>query len=548
MFNTRCLVLALTLSLSSLVAGCLETTQPGEEPNHGCTPESDQSVCARTGNNCGAFSATDNCGFERVIASCGLCAPDETCGGAGTENVCGKPGGTNSTAENTDALCSDGISNDGDRFVDCDDFDCSQNPKVTVCRSSGVENTNALCSDGVSNDGDRFVDCDDFDCSDNPAVTVCGDGPVGSTPSETLLPIRKLPALTRLQLTEVIALESAQTGDGKYLVTGQASSYVASSRAFIARVKVDGTLDSTFGEGGVVVPTDVNCGGAESSALARTSTNTFVSFRCGLWSVDHVSGAVSFLDDSVYGRPVASDGQAAYFYRSLPADPSDPLTVRAAFVIERWISATQKDPTYGEGGAFSSAAIDSMLDRTSNLFIDGDARGLVFAGSRFSGGGRVIVARVTADGALDTAFGVDGFASDSVTYQNGDAPVGVATTSKGISVLVDGYDDHPIRLVTFTGNGTSPATSTMGPDLVRSGFIEGRGEDGTVGMRGFLEPHGQTAIVVARPTTGGSYRMTILEGGGAAAGFFVEGQNFTAFGNRNLSTTPEVVIIRGRLP
>ncbi|MCK5688930.1 WD40 repeat domain-containing protein [Myxococcota bacterium] len=37
-----------------------------------------------------------------------------------------------------------------------------------------VENTDALCSDGISNDGDRYIDCDDYDCLLNPDVTVCG--------------------------------------------------------------------------------------------------------------------------------------------------------------------------------------------------------------------------------------------------------------------------------------------------------------------------------------------------------------------------------------
>jgi hypothetical protein len=35
------------------------------------------------------------------------------------------------------------------------------------------EDTNALCSDGLDNDGDTFIDCNDFNCSRNPAVTVC---------------------------------------------------------------------------------------------------------------------------------------------------------------------------------------------------------------------------------------------------------------------------------------------------------------------------------------------------------------------------------------
>lgn len=91
--------------------------------------------------------------------------------------------------ENTDALCNDGISNDGDQYVDCADYDCTKTAGITVCADAGTgpvgtdggtstgtpENTDALCSDGVSNDGDRFVDCDDYDCSKGEAVTVCKD-------------------------------------------------------------------------------------------------------------------------------------------------------------------------------------------------------------------------------------------------------------------------------------------------------------------------------------------------------------------------------------
>ena len=38
---------------------------------------------------------------------------------------------------------------------------------------NGAENTNALCSDGVDNDGDLFTDCEDFSCSHSDTVTVC---------------------------------------------------------------------------------------------------------------------------------------------------------------------------------------------------------------------------------------------------------------------------------------------------------------------------------------------------------------------------------------
>ncbi|MDQ3031687.1 MAG: hypothetical protein M3Y87_04660 [Myxococcota bacterium] len=98
-------------------------------------------------------------------------------------------------AEDTLAACMDGCSNDGDRFVDCDDFDCCgprvDCPATTACGSrpdsgpimdcpgpDAPEDTLAACSDGCSNDGDRFVDCEDRDCctvrTDCPAASFCG--------------------------------------------------------------------------------------------------------------------------------------------------------------------------------------------------------------------------------------------------------------------------------------------------------------------------------------------------------------------------------------
>ncbi len=62
-------------------------------------------------------------------------------------------------AEATNELCSDGMDNDGDDFIDCRDFSCRLNPAVTVCESF------ERCSDGIDNDGDGRFDCGDFDCT-----------------------------------------------------------------------------------------------------------------------------------------------------------------------------------------------------------------------------------------------------------------------------------------------------------------------------------------------------------------------------------------------
>ena len=105
---------------------------------------------------------------------------------AASEIVWAEPGGRTVSAtvggecavrvESTPAACSDQCSNDGDPFVNCEDFDCCDVvncPADTACGAVcvlGPEDTVATCTDECSNDGDTFIDCEDFDCC---GVVVC---------------------------------------------------------------------------------------------------------------------------------------------------------------------------------------------------------------------------------------------------------------------------------------------------------------------------------------------------------------------------------------
>jgi len=110
--------------------------------------------------------------------------------------------------EESDEACSDGIDNDGDGFIDCEDRDCTINPYITVCPHSendctngidddadgfidasdwdckGAESSDEACADRADNDGDGYIDCDDYDCSRNPEVTVCNDSGTTSTEND----------------------------------------------------------------------------------------------------------------------------------------------------------------------------------------------------------------------------------------------------------------------------------------------------------------------------------------------------------------------------
>ena len=56
---------------------------------NGCAAQSNSSLCASYGKNCGTFTAVDNCGATRTVSSCGSCSYPNQCSGGGVANVCG---------------------------------------------------------------------------------------------------------------------------------------------------------------------------------------------------------------------------------------------------------------------------------------------------------------------------------------------------------------------------------------------------------------------------------------------------------------------------
>jgi hypothetical protein len=208
-------------SCRSSAAVCAATLDAGRPPRDAaarrdvgaCTPsgaENTDSACADgVDNDCNGFVDCNDFGCSRAAAVT-VCRRD---GGSSIDVPPARDSGvrrdsgarrdvgpcTPSGMESTNASCSDGVDNDCDGYVDCNDFNCSRTAAVTVCHDagsaidvptardsgtrrdigpctvSGTESTNAACSDGVDNDCDGFVDCNDFNCSRTAAVTVCHD-------------------------------------------------------------------------------------------------------------------------------------------------------------------------------------------------------------------------------------------------------------------------------------------------------------------------------------------------------------------------------------
>ena len=70
-------------------------------------------------------------------------------------------------------VCDNGVDDDGDGMVDCDDPDCAGHPGCELEPEHGV----AGCTDGRDNDGDGLIDCDDTeDCSVVEELGECCNG------------------------------------------------------------------------------------------------------------------------------------------------------------------------------------------------------------------------------------------------------------------------------------------------------------------------------------------------------------------------------------
>ena len=88
-------------------------------------------------------------------------------------DLVGYSGGSGGGSGGTE-ICDDDTDNDGDGYVDCDDWDCDDDPACGG--SSGGGEGDEICDDDTDNDGDGYIDCDDWDCDDDPACGSSGGG------------------------------------------------------------------------------------------------------------------------------------------------------------------------------------------------------------------------------------------------------------------------------------------------------------------------------------------------------------------------------------
>ncbi len=237
--------------------------------------------------------------------------------------------------------------------------------------------------------------------------------------------------------------------DGKIVVAGYSDD--ASSNFFaLVRYNSDGSLDTTFGSGGIVTTPFGNSddqgqavalqrdgkiveGGWSYNgtdwdfALARYNTNGSLDSTFGTGG--KVTTAMGTGDDVIYGVAIQSDGR-------IVGAGFDMANTFNQFALARYNSDGSLDSTFGSAGKVTTA-IGTDDDFAGDIVILNDGR-IVVAGTSSNGtDDDFAIARYNSNGSLDSTFGAGGKTTTTIGNGN-DIGLSMALQSDG-KMLLTGF-------------------------------------------------------------------------------------------------------------
>lgn len=266
-----------------------------------------------------------------------------------------------------------------------------------------------------------------------------------------------------LGFDNALALQS----DGKIVVAGNFFTQGGDDQGgTLVRLNTNGTLDTSFGSGGVVISGFGLFGGLVVSSIsiqpdgkilaaARGFNPAFVVGRFSPdGSVDTTFGTAGVSRTLPFNQPV--------LVNVLALQPDGKILLAGGGFLERLNNSGQVDTTFGINGAapvisVSPTAIalqgDGKILLTTGLFPRGQAGMVSQAGS---------ISRYTADGALDTSFGVQGQAASvaqaSAIALQGDGKIVVAGALTSNLFPPPAGNDTGFGLVRYNSNGSIDTT------------------------------------------------------------------------------------------
>ncbi len=354
-----------------------------------------------------------------------------------------------------------------------------------------------------------------------------------------------------MQSDATMDIAVAIQSDGKIVVGGSIPGGAA-----LARLNTNGTLDSSFGKGGIVSNTFDNTLGLVVAIAIQPDGKILAfapGFEGGVVGRFNTDGSVdtSFGSGGFAISRALDSGPAIRSALALQSDGK--ILVTGAGSIGRYTSEGQPDTTFGTAGV---APLTSTIATAMALQSDGKilvATGLgppteLFASPTFPSVQPSALVRYNTNGSLDTTFGISGqaacVASASAIAIQSDGRIVVAG---GIpSQLVTGGNQSGFGLVRYTSKGKVDTTFGKGGGVITgfgnalpiggafalgiqsNGDIVVAGQAGSVSGNGF----GSSSFALARYTSAGKLDTAFGSGGITT----------TAIGQGNISFVSALVL------
>lgn len=313
--------------------------------------------------------------------------------------------------------------------------------------------------------------------------------------------------------------------DGKIVVVGD-SYYDKSREVLVLRCNSDGSLDSTFGKGGVatyrsqtkenkdlsfgvmlqsdariVVVGSTHNGKTYEPMILRYNNDGSLDSSFGKGGVVTYKG---LSDANVWGRAVAiqPDGRIVMVGVSYTPKKCDVLTVR-------YNADGSLDKGFGEGGVAPSSCPPGGRDWGRSIAIQPDGKIIVAGNTRLRENTNILLLRYSANGKPDTTFGMGGIASYQSMAKKGNWGQAVALLPDGKIVIVGNSLSGPKKeayIARCNSDGTMDNSfgkeglvlSNCPPDSNNWGFAVTTQPDGKIIVVGYAQSGKNKDILVAR--------------------------------------------------
>ncbi|GGR06486.1 delta-60 repeat domain-containing protein [Deinococcus ruber] len=371
------------------------------------------------------------------------------------------------------------------------------------------------------------------------AVNVTLSGlPTGATSVPVSIPEGQSSA----EVTVSAASGAAHSQPTPVTLTGTATGTASVSKTITVTVRGPaGSLDTTFGTGGVAV-TPVSAGEDVPYAVAAQPDGKLIVVGRTAGSTSNDFGIVRYTRDGGLDQSFGNSGKVLIDFagssdiaRAVALQADGKILVAGGattgnaerFGLARLNANGTLDTSFGVGGKVTTAFSGSSADRPLAVVVQPDGAVVVGGQATFASNATGIdfaLARYTPSGTLDSTFGTGGQVTTALASQNGSDSVHALTLQQGKIIAVGGEGDF--SAVRYTPSGTLDTTFGTGGKV--SGIFAG-----TIGVANAVQLDSQNRVVLAGQSQNDTAVVRLTENGALDSTFGTDGKKVIAISAGN---------------